>query len=96
MAIHFWLVSSLQYLRVAQTQPIEDVIRVMRDKWSLFAAHNSTCGPGGGNFAPEMIVSLVGSARENKIATRVRLQYFLTIIRLIEFVERTRVPSASL
>ena len=80
----------LQYLRVAQTQPIEDVIHIMRDTWGLFAEHNSTCGPGGGNFAPELIVSLIGSARENNIATRVRLQYFLTIIRLIEFVERTR------
>ena len=65
----------------------------MRNTWGLFAANNSTCGPGGGNFAPELIVSLIGSARENKIATRVRLQYFLTIIRLIEFVERTRALS---
>ena len=82
-----------QYLRVAQTQPIEDVMNIMRDTWGLFAAHNSTCGAGGGNFAPELIVSLIGSARENNIATRFRLQYFLTIIRLIEFVERTRTLS---
>ena len=82
-----------QCLRVAQTQPIEDVMNIMRDTWGLFAAHNSTCGAGGGNFAPELIVSLVGSARENKIATRFRLQYCLTIIRLIEFVERTRTLS---
>ena len=68
---------------------MEDVLDVMR-AWGLFEPHKNMCGVGGGLFAPTFILSVLGSARVNDIRPRYRLQYFQTLLRMVEFIEDMR------
>ena len=65
-------------------------MRVMRREWDLFGTHPDACGGGGGRMAPTFIVSLLGSARVNDIRPRYKLQYFQTVLRMVEFIENMR------
>lgn len=84
----------VQCLRVSHTQPVDDVVTVMRERWRLLQRRETTCGLAADrSHAPRFIVSLIGSAPSNDIRPRVRIQYIQTLMRLIQFVERTRTPA---
>ena len=71
-------------------QPMDDVIEVMRLKWRLFRKPESSCGMGGGRYAPTFILSVLGSACANEISSRMRIQYFQTVFRMVQFVQDMR------